>query len=640
MYENALLVPEGVNEDKYHAERQRLFFNVQLSGSTDENADEINAILSSERWIYVFLKPVDLNNGSTSPLIPIYKVDDVDTQTIVLCAPLSRRWTFGNETIPWNVDTLNDVLNGNGVAENSLRPYILNIKLSPYPPFAQSAFKYLSYDGETDTVNVPVLNADAFLRIDTTMDSAVAAFSVDTGSASWVSLNNAEIVATPQGFQIACRLSMRMATGSARSMTRNFSLTGATVGSDGNLTVVGEFTSRDFGFAVSPAFGLPLITVGMTLRTSGFRFYGVGVELSGNTWLDRNGNNIPLFNIADHGITWQFREDTISSIVPAEDSGEEERETVGITGTNAVYILSSNRTFNFPIELIPASRKTEGMEFEEIRITDHLGDYIAFDRLRIGYTSSVFVYDELMAENTNTVITLATNSGFYAFNTANYKAIVQNTDTGLPIYISAMDEFFATRKNWESRNELERQTARQMLREQQRNRWLGVGVGAASGAILGRGTGAAFGAIGGAIGAGVSNITAQRSLNIQQNKSIQMERKTLEDLEASPPTLNGNANVLVNMRVSGLLPHVDIYRVEPHVITAWENYFDLYGYKYGMVDEVMIQEGFIQANIESIQTLGISERERVDLAERFASGIRFIKPYTIGPQILHDGSRK
>lgn len=252
-------------------------------------------------------------------------------------------------------------------------------------------------------------------------------------------------------------------------------------------------------------------------------------------------------------------------------------------------ILEQNRNFNFGIKFDKTEKPTKfnSVDFLEYRLVNHKGDYFTFDFNKLnGGDLVVNMYEELTADTTDCFISMkSTTASIYDLNYKNYNGIVSNTDTGIPMFIDALSDYFAGNKNAVRSNELERQALIQSAeldtqRNSQRNRerWanpLSVLAGITS----------SFG--GSEISTRMTirndNALIRRHANLNANKMKSQESLTYDNLQYSPPRVNGSGNVLFNHQIMGLLPVIDIYQVEDIVLDKYVLYFENFGYNFGMI---------------------------------------------------------
>ncbi len=270
-------------------------------------------------------------------------------------------------------------------------------------------------------------------------------------------------------------------------------------------------------------------------------------------------------------------------------------------------IISATRQKKFNPKLLNSN-------FKELVISDWAGGRFSYDIQKINSESINFLYSEpIQPEITKYYARIKGDAGLYSeAGNQSFIGLVGSIDNGLAIANEAYSQFLANNKNFWLQSNFT--IAAQAI--------TGTIDGAKSGAETGA-VGGPTGAIAGAIAGGVQSLTTPIL-------SIINRGFTIDNMKNSPASLkNANGNVIFNMYINDLGIYIEEYEALEHEI----NVIDDFMYKNGFIvnklgnirdyDNIRKYFNYVQAEIETINGVSLSNNAREDLRQRFRNGVRF-----------------
>ena len=249
--------------------------------------------------------------------------------------------------------------------------------------------------------------------------------------------------------------------------------------------------------------------------------------------------------------------------------------------------------------------KLNGQNFKELVITASSGDTFAYDIQKLNGSSIAFEYSEpIQPEVTKYCLRVQGGTGLYEDGTdENYTGLVGSTDNSLAYTNDQYAAFIANNKNFFLQSNMK---------------------------IV---SNAAQSAIGIADSVGSGNYDAARSdflsAGINTATAVIDRDLTIDNLKATPDQLkNANGNVIFNMFVAELGLYVEKHSALEGDLKTANDFMNIYGFSFSGIANVKDYanihkyHNYIKAQLQSING-NLSNTARVDLRQRFASGVRF-----------------
>ena len=196
-------------------------------------------------------------------------------------------------------------------------------------------------------------------------------------------------------------------------------------------------------------------------------------------------------------------------------------------------------------------------------------------------------------------------SGVYI--TENERALVgfvSQNDNSLSMITSAYENMIANNKNYFLQNSINR-------------------VSNVANGILSTGLNLASGNYGAAVSSTVSAGAGLISSIVNQNLS-------LDNLRNSPATVqSAKGNIIFENLYDEIGYYIEEYDILPNEKSIINDYMDLFGFNYNQVDNIKNvwnirkYHNYVQANIDAIIGISMSNIARTDIKQRFQNGIRF-----------------
>lgn len=270
-------------------------------------------------------------------------------------------------------------------------------------------------------------------------------------------------------------------------------------------------------------------------------------------------------------------------------------------------------TFNFEkLEIVGKNKninlepKLLGQNYKELRLVDFSGNSYTYDKQKLNTNNLTFIYTEpLQSEISKYYIRLQGNTGLYSIDTdKNFLGVVGSNDMSIPIVNDKYSEFLANNKNfWLQSNT-------QIMMDGVKNLQSSI-----SNAISGNLAGGVESLISG--GLGLANSIIQRQF-------------TVDNMKASPSALkNANGNCIFLGTINDISCFIEEWEsLEKDTLDIY-NYLFMNGYLFELIDKIKNYDhirkyfNFVQAEVENIGGISISNNAREDLRQRFRNGVRF-----------------
>lgn len=325
---------------------------------------------------------------------------------------------------------------------------------------------------------------------------------------------------------------------------------------------------------------------------------------------------------------------------PSQDGTKYSRDglySFGIQASKNIYGVTTNKNYVFRIDNVVGGLKNVNynpkllnQEFSSIKITNQDADGFEYDYAKLGQKTFDIAYSEpITPDISRSYIRLNNATGLYtAGTTQNFTGTVSTNDNSLIRVTSAYSQMLAQQKNFYQQNSINRDV----------NMWQGFGtsvLGAIGGMALGGPLGAA--AVVGTALTGVNSIASHI-------KSKMNENFTVDNLKNAPASIqNAKGNVFLNAMATVLGVYLEEYDILPSEKEIVNDYMFKYGFSINKIGNIFEYIGFtkslgtpyfvqnynkrhyfnyIQAQVDAISGISISNTAREDLRQRFAKGIR------------------
>lgn len=219
-------------------------------------------------------------------------------------------------------------------------------------------------------------------------------------------------------------------------------------------------------------------------------------------------------------------------------------------------------------------------------------------------TKAMVIYDPVNTQDSSNVFT--------EINKRDFSGFVIDIDLSMWFSNDSLDDYLATNKN-----------NLQIMQNNRNSRFNEIGINSFAGALQTR---SQAGAISGLIGLGAN----LGSFYNQKETEIANYNLSLDNMAQSPQSLSSlNSNALLIQSVSDLGIYIELQQPLSREQEIISEQFELYGYNVGKIgdvkeyDNIRNKWNYIQARIENIYGINMSNPIREDLKERFANGIRF-----------------
>jgi len=241
-----------------------------------------------------------------------------------------------------------------------------------------------------------------------------------------------------------------------------------------------------------------------------------------------------------------------------------------------------------------------------------------------------FIYKEILTPDITKALLIydpensLNDSGVFTdINTKDFTGFMINIDLSMWFATDALDSYLATNKN-----NLQIFNNNQKMKET--DYLVNAGSSLFSGILMGAMSGGAAGAAVGAVSGGINGIVNGVNLINQQRNERTNYNLSLDNMAQSPETLSSlNSNIVLMQAVDDLGIYIELQQPLTHEKKILIDGFKLYGYTYNRIgnvknfDKTRKYFNYIEAIIESISGVSMTNAARDDIKQRFANGIRF-----------------
>lgn len=255
-------------------------------------------------------------------------------------------------------------------------------------------------------------------------------------------------------------------------------------------------------------------------------------------------------------------------------------------------------------------------------LSDNLQNGTEYDILKLGKKDLTITYTEaLTPDMTKKYIRFSDLDGYYVPETSeNLTGYVVNDDTSLTIEGSQYQSMLANNKNFFLQNSINR--------EQPFVTSLTTGVAnTATSTVLGLMAG---GAVGGVVNATVGLGSSIYSSYKNKELSRTNEALNVDNLKNAPNSIVGaKGNVIFNSMYSDMGVVVEKHEITPNEKKIVDDRINLYGMTLNKVlnikdyDNIRRYHNYVEADIQGIRGIALSNVIQDDIRQRFANGIRF-----------------
>lgn len=258
--------------------------------------------------------------------------------------------------------------------------------------------------------------------------------------------------------------------------------------------------------------------------------------------------------------------------------------------------------------------KLFNQDYYEVKLTNDIDEFV-YDYQKLGDQSPSFLYTEpLTADITRFYLRYnsETNDTIYNANLSqNFTGLVGSIDLSLPYSINQLDEFFANNKNFFV---------------QRKNKFDVMGQELAQNTLLGLSQALLSGSGGSLLNTGASLLSGIRNIKAQ---SIESEL-SLDNMKNAPEQVqNANGNAFLIHAINGCAFYVETYSALENELEIANDYMHEYGFSFNRLENIREYDhirhyfNYIQADIDAIYGVSMSNDARNDLRRRFSQGIRF-----------------
>ena len=294
--------------------------------------------------------------------------------------------------------------------------------------------------------------------------------------------------------------------------------------------------------------------------------------------------------------------------------------------------ITSSSNHNRP-ELNP---KLLGSDFYQLRLESADGQYFEYDAQKLGRQTFRLAYTELLTPDVTRGylrVVQPDNDGVYPqYSESDWTGLVYSSDNSMIFSSSAWSEFISNNKNFFQMAQMQKDFSDAKLTDTNRaNSLLGLR-GMMDNHLAQNGFGATSAqAIGDAGIPGISGRVNNTRWGFEGN-ALQYQKKMLsaDNIKAAPNNVqNASGNAYFTNFVTGQQLFISELEALPHELAMANEDMHINGYAYGRVGQVRdfmntrVAFNFIQAEVQVMGGIGISNEIREDIKRRFAEGIRF-----------------
>lgn len=268
----------------------------------------------------------------------------------------------------------------------------------------------------------------------------------------------------------------------------------------------------------------------------------------------------------------------------------------------------------------------------ELRITDYAGNSFSYDMQKInGKKIRLLCTESLSCDITKGYIRIEDmEKSCYANGTdENYTGLVYSNDASIPFSISQIGNFLANNKN----AALIQQTMRDYSREMGIYGLIQNGISGASSMISSAVHGNVSGSVTGAVGTGLNAIFGGVKIDAAYELSKQLESLTIDNMRSAPNNLkNAQGNILFSSAIDSknfLSIYLDFYEFLEQDGEKINDNYTQFGFTYGRISDindfinVRRYFNFLQADLQTMSGVSMSNEAREDIRRRLRAGVRF-----------------
>lgn len=266
---------------------------------------------------------------------------------------------------------------------------------------------------------------------------------------------------------------------------------------------------------------------------------------------------------------------------------------------NKTEIVGANKNYKWNPKLLSS-------DYASIEIGNDNGTF-AYDAQKINKENIKILFTEpLNPDITKNYIRYeGNNEDIYITDTnQNFTGYVDNNDTSIILVTTNYQTMIANNKNYFLQNSINR-------------------VSNVANGLVSTGLNLATGNLGAAVSSTVGTAAGLFS-------SLINEKLTVDNMKNAPSsTNNSKGNILLNFMTAKIGPYVEEYDILPNEKSVINDYMDLFGFNYNQVDNIKNiwnirkYHNYVQANIDAISGVSMSNTARADIKQRFQNGIRF-----------------
>ena len=294
----------------------------------------------------------------------------------------------------------------------------------------------------------------------------------------------------------------------------------------------------------------------------------------------------------------------------------------------SIYELSNKLSFK-KSDIIGATKNPQfnpkllNSDYKTLKICGQGEDGFDYDAQKLNMqTFSLIVSEPLAPDITKEYIRVKNQSGIYIADTQNnFTGIVNSNDTSLILITDQFQNMLAQQKNYFQQNALNRQ-----------EQAISGAIGSVSGILGGAITKNPFGIVSGIISGAQ---TIMHNINAKKQEAY-----TVDNMKNAPASIqNAKGNVFLNAMSTGFGVFVEEYDILPNEKNIENDFMVQYGFTTNQIGQIKDYLGdsvaghknsrryfnYIQAQINSISGIPMSNVARADMRQRFADGIRFWK---------------
>lgn len=301
------------------------------------------------------------------------------------------------------------------------------------------------------------------------------------------------------------------------------------------------------------------------------------------------------------------------------------------------YGVNDIKNANNDFELNP---KSLSPNIKEYRIVDYMGNSFSYDLQKLNniYPVKILVTETLTPDLTKGYVRLESvlESCYTEGSDENYTGLVYSNDTSLPISINKLDEFLANNKNYALMQQASRNYNEEIYQINRNNNAQQLGLNMLMNTYNGLASQSPGFLADNAYLMGsfyFSDKATKSRLEAQNSLARLNETLTLDNMRCAPEDLKnaqGNIFLCMSIKKTGLVCfHIEEYSATNADCEKMHNYYTQFGFAFNQLgnireyDHIRHYFNYIQADIDAIYGVSMSNDARNDLRRRFSQGIRF-----------------